>query len=130
MSQFRLLLQLASLSINTAATDFRLTTFAGAEENAERIANAGLIKTDFKTPDFGDAIWEYSAEFGSKKSRFNDEEIERSATSAHYVAMMKRWANSKVRDRIKAETGRKAIRVYQQLLSSTRLRDSEYQKAG
>ena len=114
--------QLAALSTNSTAPDFRIATYGGAEENIERLANAGLIETDQRTPDFGDAIWEYSGQFKKGFHQIDDDVINRSATAAHYVAMMKRWANSKPRSRIKVKTARNAIRIYQQILKSTSAR--------
>ncbi len=113
--------QIAVLSQSTIAADFRIATYGGAEENIGRMTNAGLIEADAKTPDFGDRIWEYSGHFEKGFHQVSDDVLDRSATGAHYVAMMKRWANSKARNRMKVKAARNAIHVYQRMLQSAAL---------
>ncbi len=110
--RFAVFYQLAVLSHDAAASDFRVISFGASPLNAERLEHNGFSNCNVDMPEFGFPVYEFS-NCHDEDSR---EAHVRRTIASHCVQLFKQLMPSDLGGRAKRQLVRRALRAYQLLL--------------
>ncbi|MCC9601182.1 helix-turn-helix domain-containing protein [Stieleria sp. JC731] len=113
---FAVFYQIAVLSVDPSADDFRLISFAASSTNIQRLAAIGFVDQEIQMPDYGYQICEFLA----NNADLSHNVRERSESLSFFAGMFRRWVAGDRAVRRKRRMILGAISIFQKIVKSRR----------